>query len=104
MNNVQRNPDVMWREEQDALSRAQGGLEQGTDIEGIGTAVLFAGGAVLSLNLVGMEIWKLCDGRSSDDIVTALLEQFDVDVDHLRSDVTSFLSELKDKGFISYDT
>lgn len=96
-----RNPDVMWREELDAMLEAQNGLEHGDDIGEIGTAVLFSGGAMLSINFLGTEIWKLCDGRDIDGIVTELLEQFDVEQDVLRTDVQTFLDELIKKGFVT---
>lgn len=102
MHNIHRNPNVMWREEVDALAEAQAGLERGDDVGDIGTAVLFSGGAMLSINVLGAEIWKLCDGRSIDEIVAELLEQFDVEEELLRSDVQAFLDDLTKKGFITY--
>jgi len=102
MNTIQRNPDVMWREEADALAAVQSGLERGDDVGEIGTAILFSGGAMLSVNLLGMEIWKLCDGRDFEGIVDALLSEFEVEEEVLRADVRSFLDELKQKGFITY--
>lgn len=102
MQNIQRNPNVMWREEADALAAAQTGMNSGEDVGEIGTAVLFSGGAMLSINVLGMEIWKLCDGRNADSIVAALLEEFEVDEAILRSDVQDFLDDLKKKGFITY--
>ena len=103
MSGIKRNPNVMWREEVDAMADAQAGLESGVDIEEVGTAVLFSGGAMLSLNLLGTEIWKLCDGRSSDDIVKVLLEHFEVQEETLKADVELFLSELLQKGFVSHE-
>lgn len=102
MNAIQRNPDVMWREEADALAAAEAGLERGEDVGELGTAILFLGGAMLSINILGMEIWKLCDGRDADGIVTALLREFDVEEELLRSDVLDFLDELRTRGFITY--
>ncbi len=100
---IQRNPNVMWREESDALADAQVGLDRGDDIEEVGTAVLFSGGAMLSINLLGTEIWKLCDGRNMDGIVKELFEQFDVQEEVLRADVQAFLEDLLKKGFITHE-
>ncbi len=100
---VHRNPDVMWREEDASLAGAREALDRGDDIEEIGTSVLFSGGTLLSLNLLGTEIWKLCDGRSVDDIVAELLPQFDVEQETLRGDIMTFLDELAEKGFITYE-
>ena len=102
MQGIQRNPNVMWREEVDALAEAKAGLDRGDDVGDVGTAVLFSGGAMLSINFLGTEIWKLCDGRSIDKILEELLEQFDVEEDILRSDVQAFLDDLTKKGFITY--
>jgi pyrroloquinoline quinone biosynthesis protein D len=92
----------MWREEDEALAGAREALDRGEDIGELGTSVLFSGGTMLSLNFLGTEIWKLCDGRSADDIVAELLPQFEVEEDVLRGDVQAFLDELAEKGFISY--
>jgi pyrroloquinoline quinone biosynthesis protein D len=102
MAKIRRNPDVMWREEDEALAGAREALDRGEDIGELGTSVLFSGGTMLSLNFLGTEIWKLCDGRSADDIVAELLPQFEVEEDVLRGDVQAFLDELAEKGFISY--
>ena len=78
MSNVYRNPDVMWREEDESREQAYAGLEQGDDVAEVGTAVLFSDGMMLAVNVLGTEVWKLCDGRSVDAIVAELLQQFDV--------------------------
>lgn len=91
----------MWREELDAMNMARNGLENRDDVGDIGTAVLFSGGTMLSINLLGTEIWKLCDGRSMDGIVSELMETFDVEQDVLQKDVQAFIDELTKKGFIN---
>lgn len=103
MTRVQRNPDVLWREEDDARAQAYEGLEQGDDVEELGTSLLFSDGVMVTLNILGTEIWKLCDGRSVDEILSALMQQFDVEADVLKADVTFFLAELAGKGFIRYE-
>jgi GeoRSP system PqqD family protein len=55
-----------------------------------------------TLNLLGTEIWKICEGRTEEEIVSALLDGFEVEPDLLRSDVAAFLSELAEKKYISY--
>jgi pyrroloquinoline quinone biosynthesis protein D len=99
---VFRNPDILWRVEDEAFEEAGALLEQGADAADIGTAVLFADGTMVSLNILGAEVWKLCDGREENAIVEALLEQFDVDRQTLSRDIAAFLAELADKGFIRY--
>lgn len=98
-----RNPDVLWREEDEARLEAEAGLEQGDDISGVGTALLFSGGQMVVLNLLATEIWKRCDRKELDILTSELLEEFDVEEELLRRDIDSFLSELQSKGFISYE-
>jgi GeoRSP system PqqD family protein len=102
MERIVRNPDVLWREEDDAMAEAAQLLEQGADAAEIGTAILFADGTMVTLNLLGTEIWKRCEGRTKEEIVAELLDEFEVEVDILLNDVTAFLDELADKGYISY--
>lgn len=98
-----RNPDVMWREEDKFKAQAYEGLEKGNDVENIGTSVLYSGGTMLALNILGTEIWKRCDGKTLDEIVPELTDQFDVDPHILKEDAMEFLSQLKEKGFIYYE-
>jgi pyrroloquinoline quinone biosynthesis protein D len=98
-----RNDEVLWREEDEPKAQAYEGLAKGEDVADVGTSVLFSDGIMLSLNVLGTEIWKRCDGRTVEEIITDLLEQFDVDPDVLREDSLAFLSELQRKGFIRYE-
>lgn len=100
---VCRNPDVLWREEDEQKTMAVEALSRGEDAADIGTSVLFADGTMLSLNILGTEIWKRCDGRSLDELIAGLLDEFDADPVELRADTMGFLSELQAKGFISYE-
>ena len=100
---VSRNPEVLWREEDESKAEAYAGLAKGEKVDDVGTSVLFADGIMMSLNVLGTEIWKRCDGRSVDDIVSDLTGQFDVEPAVLRADALEFLSELEKKGFIHYD-
>ncbi len=100
---VYRNPDIMWREEDEYKEQALEGLDKGDDVGEVGTSVLYSGGTMLSLNILGTEIWKLCDGKSVDEMVALLVEEFEVESEVLKSDVMVFLDELKEKDFISYE-
>jgi len=97
------NPEVLWREEDESKAEAYAGLSKGDDVTNVGTSVLFADGIMLSLNVLGTEIWKRCDGRSVDDMITDLTNQFDVEPAVLLTDVMEFLTELEKKGFVRYD-
>ncbi len=98
-----RNPDVMWREEDEFRKKAYEGLEKGDNVEDVGTSVLYADGQMLSLNLLGTEIWKRSDGKTIEEIVAELSGMFDVDPAVLREDVSSFLDDLKEKEYIYYE-
>ncbi len=103
MEKIHRNPNVMWREEEEVLAEAREALDRGEDAGGMGTAVLFSGGTMLSVNILGGEIWKTCEHRSVDEIVAELLPRFEVDEETLRHDVRTFLDELAEKGVITYE-
>jgi pyrroloquinoline quinone biosynthesis protein D len=103
MEKVFRNPEVLWREEDESKAEAYAGLSKGEDVTDVGTSVLFADGIMMSLNMLGTEIWKRCDGRSVDEIVSDLVALFDVEPGVLKQDAMEFLAELKQKDFIRYE-
>jgi len=99
---IRRNPDILWREEDDAVEEAHSLLAQGGDAGEIGTAILFSDGTMVTLNMLGTEIWKRCEGLTADEIVAELLKEFDVEESVLRGDVAAFLNDLAGKRYISY--
>ncbi len=100
---IYRNQDVLWRDEDDQRKRAYERLSMGENVEDMGTSILFSDGMMLSLNLLGTEIWKLCDGKTAEEIISELLHRFDVDEEVLKQDTMNFLHELSQKGFNSYE-
>lgn len=102
MQRIHRNPDVLWREEDDAVEEAHYLLDKGGDAGEVGTAILFSDGTMVTLNLLGTEIWKRCEGLTEDEIVAGLLEEFEVEESVLRCDVSAFLKDLADKRYIEY--
>lgn len=102
MKQIRRNPDILWREEDDAVQKAHSLLEQGEEAGEIGTAILFNDGTMVTLNLLGTEIWKRCDGLSEDELIAELLQEFEVAEEELRGDVSEFLHDLAVKGYITY--
>ena len=96
-----RRPGLPWREEQDAARDALAALEAGRDAGGEGTLLVVERGRITELNLLGGEIWKLCDGsRDLDAIVDALLPRFDVGREELAADVREFLADLAARGWV----
>jgi pyrroloquinoline quinone biosynthesis protein D len=102
MSRIFRNPEVLWREE-NPFADATPGPEPDAAVEDPGTSLLFANGQMVALNLLGTEVWKLCDGRSVEEMVAYLLEEFEVEPEVLREDIDAFLASLAAKGFIRYD-
>jgi pyrroloquinoline quinone biosynthesis protein D len=103
MKNIRRDPDVVWREEEEAREEVISALERGEDVSGEGTVLLIVSGMMHQLNILGGEIWKLLDGVSEDDVVDELAGVFEVDRETLASDVRAFLMDIASRGWISYD-
>lgn len=95
-----RNPDVMWREEDEFREQAYKGLDTGEDVAEIGTSILLHSGKMHSLNILGTEIWKLCDGKTLQEIVSSLREIFDVEEEVLMKDAGEFLQNMKEEGLV----
>ena len=96
-----RNPDAQWREEDLYKEEAYKGLDAGDDVAEIGTSIILYSGKMHSLNVLGTEIWKLCDGKSVDEIVSELQKSFEVDETVLKDDVNEFLATMKEEGLIN---
>ncbi|MBI4698785.1 MAG: GeoRSP system PqqD family peptide chaperone [Nitrospirae bacterium] len=101
MMKIFRNPDVMWREEDEYKKQALDALEKDDEAADIGTSILYYDGRMLTLNILGTEVWKRCDGRTLDEMVSELIEVFDVSPQVLLKDAAAFLDEMKEKGLIS---
>jgi len=97
---VFRNPDAMWREEDKFREQAYSGLGKGEDVSDVGTSVVLYSGKMFSFNLLGTEIWRLCDDKTVEDIISELRESFEVEEGVLRKDVSAFLENLKKEGLI----
>ena len=96
-----RRPGLPWREEQEAASAALAALAAGRDAGGEGTLLVVERGRITELNLLGGEIWKLCDGtRDVGAIVEELLPRFEVERDELDRDVRGFLADLVARGWV----
>ena len=56
---------------------------------------------MLTLNEVGADIWRLLpEVESEDEIVTRLLEEYEVEEATLRADVSEFLDMLRKLGIV----
>jgi len=105
MKKITRQPDIVWREEDEARREVIDAMGRGEDASSVGTVILIVSGMMHQLNILGGEIWKLLDGtRDEGDIVEELITVFDVDRDLLEDDVHSFLADLAVRGWIKYDS
>jgi pyrroloquinoline quinone biosynthesis protein D len=96
-----RRAGIAWREEPEAAREALEALEAGRDAGSEGTLLIVERGRITELNLLGGEIWKLCDGsRDAAAIVEALLPRFEVGRDELSADVGAFLADLVGRGWL----
>lgn len=107
MKKLVRNPEVGWRVEAHREAHVQEILDDSSRADEdelameVGTVTILAGGVMHQLNLLGGEIWKLCDGDSDRaSIVSALLERFDIDAATLQTDVDAFVDDMIQKGLI----
>lgn len=105
---LKRNPDIHWRVEDHREEHAKEVLgdperiAEDDDLAELGTVTLLFGGVMNQLNLVGGEIWKLCDGKMSrEQIADNLLERFEADPKTLRSDIDVFIDEMIHKGMVN---
>jgi hypothetical protein len=57
-------------------------------------------GRTLGLNATGSFLWPRLSSSSEEELVGALLAEFDVSPERARSDVQSFLGQLRERGFI----
>ncbi len=90
----------MWREEEASKEQVSKGLATGEDVADIGTSIILSSGKMHAFNVLATEIWKLCDGKTLEEIVAALGEGFDVERAVLEKDVSAFLKELKELDLI----
>ena len=86
--NLRRHPETAFRPVAD-----EGGL-----------VVLPSRSEVKVLNPVGSKVYAMLDGKHSlDEIVAAVVEEFDVTADAARRDVEGFVDELADHGMLATD-
>jgi pyrroloquinoline quinone biosynthesis protein D len=84
---------------------AQPRLARGVRLEMDGTtgkAVLLFPEGILELNETAHEIVRRCDGRSLNEIVLGLAEEYDVEVEMLAADVRETLADLERRKLVEF--
>jgi hypothetical protein len=72
------------------------------DLEGETVLLDLDSGVYFGLDEVGTVIWNaLVAGCSRDEIVSRLLEEFDVESDRVRADVSALISSLEERGLVA---
>ncbi len=60
-----------------------------------------SGGTTHSLEDIGVFIWNQLDGqRNLQNVLAAILEQYDVDEDQARTDLLEFVTQMQTEGLI----
>ena len=71
------------------------------DLAGEAVILNLGTGMYFGLNAVGTQIWRLIgEGYSSEQLVTALLEEYEIDEGRVRKDLDTLLEQLTDAGLI----
>lgn len=100
---LSRDPAVLWRVErkrEEQALRILAGEEAG-DAESLGTMTLLAGGSMHQLNLLGGEVWKLCDGtRDRAALLAEIAARFEAGEEEVRESVEGFLADLAARGLV----
>ena len=75
------------------------------DLEGELVLLNLATGVYFGLDPVGTRIWALIeDGRTVDEIVSAISAEYEVEADACRTDLARFLVTLRDNDLVDVDS
>jgi len=103
LNCLIRNPDIVWRVEKRREEAIRQAAEAGEDVSDRGTVILMISGMMHQLNLVGGEIWTLCDGsRTAEGLIDALAGEYQVAREELSGDVAAFIDDLLERGWLRH--
>jgi hypothetical protein len=86
-NLIRKNPDIKWKE-----------------VDGEIVLLNPKTGGCFGLQAVGASFWGMVDGNHSlEDILVALLDEYDVEEDTLTRDIHSLLAVMREKELIFID-
>ena len=72
-------------------------------IDGQAVIVVPATQSMHTLNDVGTFVWEKCDGRTVDEVVGLLVEEFEVEAATARGDLEAFVAELTGKRMLGLE-
>ena len=100
---LERNPNIVWRHEARREAELLAAQERGEEIGDKGTVILIDSGTMHQLNLLGGEIWQLCDGQYTlEQIVEQLASDYAVDRSVVEQDVRDFVADLQQRGWLNH--
>ena len=68
----------------------------------VGSTMAPPPGEAIALNMEASDVWKLCDGTTTiDDIVEILFNEYDVDMETLKNEVSNEIENMTKNGFIT---
>ncbi|HOX27992.1 MAG TPA: PqqD family protein [bacterium] len=89
---MNKKAEIHWEKSPDVIERI---------IDGEAVLLDLKSGVYYSLNAVGTSIWdKLSEAVSAMEIETALMEEYDVPQEVIKSDVRDIIKDLSDEGLI----
>lgn len=72
-------------------------------VDGTAVIVMASSGEVVMLNAMGSRIWELIDGaRTAQDIVQAIVSEYDVTEQQAQQDVAEFLQKLTEANALVF--
>jgi GeoRSP system PqqD family protein len=99
---VERNPDIVWRDEPEERDAIIAALDTGDDsaVER-GWVIIVDSGQMHELNLIAGEIWMLCDGTlDPEEIACKLAEAYDAPAEEILPDVLGFVNASRARGWL----
>lgn len=100
-NKLDKNPDLIWRDEPESREKIIQALEAGEDAIDSGWVIVVDSGEIHQFNLIAGDIWMLCDGtREEADIVAELAVRYDADPTDIAADVGEFTSDCLARGWL----
>ncbi len=98
---LERNPEVVWREEPRERAAILAALEAGEEVGERGWVVLVEGGRMHELNLLAGEIWCLADGtRTPEGVAAELAARYEAPAEEILADVEAFAADCRARGWM----